>query len=753
MMNRSDTSLEPLRPQPITPVRGEVSALRPVPLPWEFSNDSGASSIVQIWRVLRARVWLLAGCALATLLLALGVSLLTTKQFDASARILLELQNADALGLEQAINPANLDTNTRLQTQIRVLQSNTIAAEVFRQLGLHQKKEFAGKLAQSSGFDELSLPSRTRLLALFQRSLNVQLIPKTQIIEIRFRSADPRLASEVANSLAANFIEHNFQTKYRATQQTSTWLTQQLDDLKKRAQVAQDNLLDYQRQTGILGVDEIHNIITAKLDELNKQLSTAEGERIVKEARYRITRAGSSELIANMLPESVLGALQKRRAEARSQYAQLGAKYGPSYPRLVQLRSDMAQLDVEIEEQTQRLIEQARAEYEASLTAEQMLAASFSRQKQEAYKLNENAIQYAILRRDVESSRELYEGLLRKLKEAGILASLKSSNMNIVDPASPPVEPAVPNLPMNLGLGLMSGLLAGVAAAFLLESADSSIRTPDDVESYCGLPSLGMIPRVRAASHAIQKLRAGGEAKNPNVLITLAHPNSGAAEAFRALRTSLLLSSWDSPPRTTVVTSALAGDGKTFTAMNLAVVLTQAQQRVLLVEADMRRPTIHTVLTMPRQAGLSGCLSGTLEPSSVITEIREAPGLYAVMAGYSPPYPSEMLASRRMQELLQHWRSEFDYIVIDTPPILAVTDAVICASMADAVVLVARSQKTGRQSLLRAREILQRAKARIVGALVNDVALDSDSYYAYYGNYAQKQQLYYHPEPRPEDAP
>lgn len=753
MMNRLDASLEQVRPQQNAPMHGDISALPQFAPPWEFSNDSGASSVLQIWRVLRARIWLLAGCALGTVLVALGLSLLTTKRFDASARILLDLQSSDTLGLEQAINPAGLDNNTRLQTQIRVLQSNTIAAEVFRQLGLQQKKEFAGKLAQSSAFDELSLPSRTRLVALFQRSLKVELIPKTQIIDIRFRSADPRLASEVANALAANFIEHNFQTKYRATVQTSTWLTQQLDDLKKRAQTAQDNLLGYQRQTGILGVDEIHNIITAKLDELNRQLTGAEGERIVKEARYRIARTGSPELIANMLPEGVLGALHKRRSEARSQYAQLGEKYGTSYPRLVQLRSDIAQLDSEIDEQTQRLIEQSRAEYDASLTTERMLAASFSRQKQAAYKLNESAVQYAILRRDVESSRDLYEGLLRKLKEAGILASLKSSNMNIVDPATPPVEPAVPNLPLNLGLGLMSGLLAGVTAAFLLDSADSSIRTADDLESYCGLPSLGIIPQVRAPSHAMQKLQPAVHARSPNVLITLAHPNSGAAEAFRALRTALLLSSCDAPPRTTVVTSALAGDGKTFTAMNLAIVLTQAHQRVLLVDADLRRPSIHTVLRMPRQGGLSGCLAGTIDPGSVITEIRQAPGLFTLMAGYSTPYPSEMLASHRMQELLEGWRREFDYIVIDTPPVLAVTDAVICASMADAVILVARSQKTGRQSLSRAREILQRAKAPIVGGVVNDVVLNSESYYAYYGNYAEKQQLYYHSEARAEDTP
>lgn len=693
-----------------------------------------------VWGVLQSRRWLILGCVAGMLVAATIISFLTAKRYDAAARILLELQNTDALGLEQMMSPLSFDMNTRLETQMRVLQSNTIAGEVVRQLRLQRTAEFAGKHASDRDFEGLSIAARAHILEAFQRSLRVRLVPRTQIIEVRFRSRDPKLAADVANALAASFIEHNFQTKYRATVQTSTWLTQQLDDLKKRAEASQETLIAYQKKTGILGTDETHNIITAKLDELNKQLSAAEADRIVKEARYRIAQTADPELIATMVPESVLATLYKRRAEARAQYAQLGTKYGPAYPRLLQLGSQIQALDADVAEEAGKLIEQSRTEFEASAAAEKMLAESFQEQKQEAFKLNENAVQYAILRRDVESSRELYEGLLRKLKEAGILASLKSSNIQVVDPASTPVDPAVPRIALNLCLALAGGVLLGVAAAVVIENADTSIRTPEDVESQCGLPSLGIIPTIRRHKRASAQARLG---KQPEP-ITIAHPGSGGTEAFRALRTSLLLSSSIAPPQVIVVTSALAGDGKSFTALNLAIVLAQANQRVLLLDADLRRPTLHNLLSLPMKGGLSACLAGTENPAAAVTEVKQVAGLHVIVAGYSPPYPAEMLASNAMRQLLERWRAEFGFIVLDTPPTLAVTDAAICASLADAVILVARSEKTGRQSLSRAREVLHRVHAKIAGAVVNDIGVDSAGYYAYYGHAGSKHHSYYH---------
>jgi succinoglycan biosynthesis transport protein ExoP len=703
-------------------------------------------SIVQFWRVLQKRRWLVLYTLTAIVLTVTIVSLLLPKRYDASGRILLDLEGPSDLGLEQTVMPIGIDLNTKLETQIRIVQSDTIANSVMKQLALQRNNMFAGKETDHSGrdYDDLSLQTRAKLNKSFHKALNVQLIPKTQIVEVHFRSKDPKLAAEVANTVANTYIEHNFQTKYKATLQTSDWLTKQLDDLKKHAESAQETLTTYQKKTGILGTDETHNIILDKLEELNKELSAAEGDRIVKEAKYRIAMTQNPELIANIAPESVLGALYKERAEIRSQYAQLTAKYGASYPRVVQLQSELDELDPSIKQEITKVGDAVRAEYQAAAKSEEMLQATFDKQKGEAYKLNEDAIQYAILRRDVESSRDLYEGLMKKLKEAGIMAGLKSSNINIVDQAAIPVEPVEPNIPLNVALALMGGLLGGVALAFIVENVDNSIRTPQDIETYCGLPSLGVIPSVALDGKNGHKPLARAGERQLILPVTVEQRNSGSAEAFRALRTSLLLSSPGAPPQVILVTSAMMQEGKSFTALNLAVVLAQTGQKVLLVDSDMRRPAVHKYLGLPMNNGLSACLAGTEQPEAVTIKVEEIPGLHVVPAGHMPPYPSEMLASEAMPKLLQHWREEFRYIIVDTPPVLAVTDAVVCARIADVVVLIARSEKTGRQSLVRTRDVLKKVRANIAGVVVNDLSFNSVEYRQYYGHYGSEYSYYYH---------
>ncbi|MGA3351252.1 MAG: polysaccharide biosynthesis tyrosine autokinase, partial [Candidatus Sulfotelmatobacter sp.] len=532
-------------------------------------------------------------------------------------------------------------------------------------------------------------------------------------------------------------------TKYKATIQTSDWLTKQLDDLKQRADASQEALIAYQKKVGILGTDETHNIITDKLEELNKQLSAAESDRIVKEAKYRIAMTENPELIANIAPDSVLGALYKARAEVRAQYAQLTVKYGSSYPRVLQLDAQMNELDTSISAEVTKVGDAVRAEYQAALKAEDMLQSSFGRQKQEAYKLNEDAVQYAIMKRDVESSRDLYEGLLKKLKEAGILAGLKSSNINIIDPASVPIEPIEPRIALNIALSCMGGLLFGMALAFVVENVDNSIRTPQDIEVYCSLPSLGVIPSVLVgkSGHRLIGSTATRQFIQP---VTVEHRNSSSAEAFRALRTSLLLSSPGAPPQVMMVTSGMMQEGKSFIALNLAVVLAQTGQKTLLVDADMRRPTIHKYLGISSTKGLSACLTGTEKSEAMINAIDGISNLYVLPAGHMPPYPSELLASDAMPQLLAHWREEYRYIVVDTPPILAVTDAAVCARIADVVVLIARSKRTGRQSLIRARDVLRKVRANIAGVVVNDLSFNSAEYRGYYGHYGSDYHYYYH---------
>jgi succinoglycan biosynthesis transport protein ExoP len=703
-------------------------------------------SIVHLWRVLQKRRWLVLGSLATIALLVTAISLALPKRYDASSRLLLDLEGSEDLGLDQVVMPIGIDLDTKLQTQIRIVQSDTIANSVIKQLGLQNNPAFAGKQARSLGrdFDNLDLQTRAALTNGLHRYLTVQLVPKTEIMEIHFRSRDPKLAADIANAVASTYIERNFQTKYQATRQTSDWLTKQLEDVRKNAEIAQEKVISYQQKTGLYGTDESHNIVIDRLELLNKALSEAEGDRILKEAKYRIAMTENPDLIANIAPESLLGALYKQRAESRSEYAQLAAKYGASYPRVIQLQSQLHELDSSIAEEITKVSETLRAEYRAALRSEQMLQASLDKQKDDAYKMNQDAIQYGIMRREVESSRDLYEGLLKKLKEAGILAGLKSSNINIIDQASVPVVPVEPRIPLNIALGCMGGLLFGVALAFVVENIDSSIRTPEDIETYCSLPSLGIIPSVALDDSRAQKQLTRTGAPQLILPITMEHRNSGGAEAFRALRTSLLLSSPGAPPQVILVTSAMMQEGKSFTSMNLAVVLAQTGHKVLLVDSDMRRPAVNKYLGIPTNRGLSACLAGTEDSAAMIVKIDEIPGLHVLPAGHMPPYPSEMLASEALPQLVQRWREEFRYVVIDTPPVLAVTDAVVTARVADVVVLVVRSEKTGRQSLLRTRDLLKKVHANIAGVVVNDLSFNSVEYRQYYGYYGKDHQGYYH---------
>jgi polysaccharide biosynthesis transport protein len=714
--------------------------------PASMESREDRVSIVHLWRVLQKRRWLVLGSLATIVLLVTAVSLSLPKRYDASSRLLLDLEGSEDLGLDQVVMPIGIDLDTKLQTQIRIVQSDTIANSVIRKLGLQNNPAFVGKQAALSrhDFDSLDLQTRAGLTNGLHKYLTVQLVPKTEIMEIHFRSRDPKLAADVANAVASTYIEHNFQTKYQATLQTSEWLTKQLDDVKKNAESAQENVIAYQQKTGLYGTDESHNIVIDRLELLNKALSEAEGDRIVKEAKYRIAMTENPELISNIAPESLLGALYKERAESRAEYAQLAAKYGSSYPRVIQLQSQLHELDSNIAQEITKVSETLRAEYRAALKSEQMLQASLDKQKNDAYKMNQDAIQYGIMRREVESSRDLYEGLLKKLKEAGILAGLKSSNINIIDQASVPVVPVEPKIPLNIALGCMGGLLFGIALAFVVENVDSSIRTPEDIETYCSLPSLGIIPSVAMNDRTAQRNLARTGPPQLILPITMEHRNSGGAEAFRALRTSLLLSSPGAPPQVILVTSAMMQEGKSFTSMNLAVVLAQTGQKVLLVDSDMRRPAVNKYLGIPMNQGLSACLAGTADSAATIVKIEEIPGLHVLSAGHMPPYPSEMLASEALPQLVQGWREQFRYIVIDTPPVLAVTDAVVSARVADVVVLVVRSEKTGRQSLLRTRDLLKKAHANIAGVVVNDLSFNSVEYRQYYGYYGKDHQGYYH---------
>jgi len=703
-------------------------------------------------RVLIKRKWIVLGSMGIIFGASLIATLRTTPIYDAVGSIALNKPDPIMQGLRDATNSgADYYDPTDLDTEVRILRSDLLALQVIKQLNLDQLPEFGGTGVKPSSSLELTTdalqPDSTKansLLAGFKGSLRVMLEPNTRIIDIHYLSPDKQLAAKVVNTLASTYIEQNFKTRFESTMQASDWLSKQLVDLQMKVETSQEKLVKYQKDHQILGIDDKQNITTAKLDELNKELTTAESERMQKESVYRLAQAGDTESAAAVgagvsqdktseSTSALLEKLQEQKADLKVQAAQLSTQFGPAYPKLAQLNNQIQEIDSQLQIEMKKVAGRLRGDYLAASQRESMLHAAFEAQKQQQNKLNESAIEYSFLKRDFESNRTLYEGLLQKLKEAGVSAGLRSNNIRQVDMARTPGGPTEPNIPRNLGFGFCLGLTTGIGLAFLLEGIDNTVRTPEQAQAISGLPSLGMIPLgSRNNSEAASRGLTVAASKEAVELITQSRPQSQMSEAYRALRTSLLLTSVGAPPKIILITSALPQEGKTTTSVNTATVLAQKGTRVLLIDADLRRPSIHKALGLGPKSGLSNVLTGGVSLPDAICRSSAMPNLFVLPAGTPPPNPAELLASSQMVEVLAELRQHYDHIVLDTPPTLSVTDAVVLSTRADAVVLVIRCGQTTKPALRRSREILAQVNARVAGVLLNAVNLDSPDYYYYY---------------------
>ncbi len=722
------------------------------------------SAIGESFRVLRKRKWLVLGTLLSIFCIVTIASLKMPKIYQASGTIEINKPDASLNFQNTATFSMDIFDPTELETDMKILRSDSLALQVVSALHLDRDPRFAGQAspASSESPDLNSDPLQadpTRALAAvsaFRGNLKVNLSPNTRIIEVHYNSSDPQLAASVVHTLMQTYVDNNYQARYHSISDASTWLQGQLVDLEMQVETSQEKLVRYQKEHEILGIDEKQNITMAKLDEINKQLTAAESDRMDKEALYRLVESGDADAIVSSAggfddatpgtqsPSQLLEALRGKQADIKIQVADLSTQFGPAYPKLTQLNNQLKEIDSQILAEMKKVVGKVRGQYTTALQRENMLKEAFEKQKQEANKLNESAIEYTLLKQKVETNRQLYDGLLQKLKEADVSAALKNNNFRVVDDARPPTVPIEPNIPRNLMFALVLGLASGVGLAFLLEGLDNTVRTTDQAQMISGLASLGMIPLGSKAAREGPNPRrlVIATSKEAVELVTQVRPQSQMAESYRALRTSLLLSNLGAPPKIIMVTSALPQEGKTTTSINTAVVLAQKGVRVLLIDADLRRPSIHKTLGMGPHSGLSNVLTGSTTVDEAITRTPILPNLFVLAAGTPPPNPAELLASSNMRDTLAKLSQQYDHIVIDTPPSLSVTDAVVLSPRADAVVLVIRSGQTTKQALRRSRDVLVGVNAKVVGVLLNAVDLSSPDYYYYY-EYQSKYARYY----------
>jgi polysaccharide biosynthesis transport protein len=719
----------------MTSGRPEVS-----PLPADANPTAGAgqhnpadTTLSEALLTVRKRKYLIA--AVAVLGVAYGFYKGTTQPRLYQATGTIEIRTGSSAQFRVNGSPGYGSASSSLQTQVSIIKSDTVLLTVARDLDLPNNAAFTGYYGPNRHLSLDDLNVRQATLNGMNGDISVAVVPKTDLVQISCQTLDPKLSADIVNRLIREFIQRDLQSSFEATQRVSDFLSLQLRDLKQQVETQQEQLIDLQKRIGVLGFDPQHNQIQSTLDDLTRAVSAAQIARIQQQARYKTLSTMNPDALDGTIGAQAagglstsLGGLRSSRDQLLTKYADLSASLGENHPQVKALTAQINEINRQISEEQKRLLDQAHEAYVAANDNEQQTRGALEAEKAEAYKLRDDLVEYTLRQRDFESNRTLYEGLSQRLRTAGIEAGLESTEIDIIDNAVPPVAPTLKSRSSMMVVDGILMLTLGIVVAFLLDSLDTGIRTVAQIEAISGLPSLALIPRIRRGAPEIS-------AQTPvqRNLGVIGAPMSQFAEAFRALRTSLLLSVAGREPQVILLTSATPSEGKTTVAMNLACVLAQRDVRVLLIDADLRRPTVHHRFNINGKVGLSSVLTGSVTLQQAVQQVPEVPKLDILVSGPVPPFPTEMLASEAMNRLLAECRGIYTHIVFDSPPLLSITDSIVLAHDADAVVLVVRQGKANKHAVRRARDLLLRAGTRITGTVLNAVDLNSPEYYAYYG--------------------
>jgi len=711
-------------------------------------------------RVLHKRRW----TALTAFLLVFGsvtvYTFTTTPIFSARTQILIENENPNVVKFEEVY-----EQNKALdyyQTQYRLLQSRALARRTLDAEKLWEHPLFAGT-GVSSGMslnpvawagasvelvrglfvspptveaeapDAAENATQSRTIDTFLASLSVTPVRNSRLVDVSYRSSDPALSSRVANALAKQYIEQNLEFKFLATKEATDFLNARTAEQRRSLEKSEQALQQYREKTGAMALEDRQNIVVQRLSDLNAAVTRARTERIEKESVYTQIREIQSDRTAvdtfpAILNNSFIQQLKGQLNELQRLKAQLAEKLGARHPDMVKAQSAIETTETRINAEVQKVVQALRNDYQAALANERSLQASLDQQRGEAQDLNRASIQYGVLQRDATSNQTMFSGLLERSRETGISGELKTSNIRIVDRAELPRRPSSPNKVTNLSLAMFSGAFLGIGLAFFFEYLDSRIKQPEEIKTHLGLPFLGMIPSFDPKKTTGPPLIGNG----------MPHEFS---EAFRGIRTNVLFSSADAGSKSIVITSTGPGEGKSVVSANIAMSLALAGQRVLLIDADMRRPKIHELFGVALEPGLSNVMVGDAKASETVRRTL-TPNLWLMAAGKHPPNPAELLGSRRFKEFTSTLGEHFDWVIIDSPPVMAVTDASVIAHSATGVIFVVGAEMTTRGAAKAALEQLDGAKAKYVGAILNRVDVQRNSYY-YSRHYRKEYSNYY----------
>ncbi len=709
--------------------------------------------LLDYWAIVLKRRWVVIACIVVVFsTVALG----TLKERPVyEGRVTLEIDPeppTSVVNFKEIVNISPADIDSYRETQYKILQSRSLAERVVRNLQLYKLPEFykgrilfgliAPNPRQLPSLSDPNPPDASsdyfaNAVAHLQSFEDISPMQRSDLVKVAFDSYSPQLAARVANQIAEDYIQQNLETKWDETEAASKWLGTRLVGLKAKLEKSEDALQAYAQSHSLLFIQSADkgnvSLADAGLQNLLGEYSKAQGDLFEAQADYRMVQEGKTEDLPLVMNDRVFQDLLERRADIEKNLAMITTWVKPDYPKARQVQREIDAIQKQIGRQKQAIEDNIKHKYESAQDRVDILNKAIDRQKKSLTETNQQLIQYNILEREVDSNKQLYDGLLQRMKEAQVSSGLKSSNIHVVDNAIVPRSPVKPRIFLNLALGLALGLGLGVGLAFFQEYLDKTLKSSDDVEHLLRLPSLGMLPKFYlngAGKHGAKADEEQLVAVAPNGHFDSApgvQTASESVEAFRSLRTSVLLSA--SPvPRLLLITSAVPSEGKTTAAVNLGAALANLGKSVVLVDCDMRRPSVHRSTGVENRPGFVQCLTGHVDLSEAVLPVPGVNNFSVIPCGPIPPNPAEVLSSQLTAELLRKLRSQFEFVLVDSPPILSVADSRILATLTDAAILVTRAHSTPYDVVRRARSLLYGAGSRILGVALNAVDFEREGY-------------------------
>jgi capsular exopolysaccharide synthesis family protein len=755
----------------------------PAPLATHYANPQPDSEVEQIFtweqavRVLRKNNRFVLGVAGLLVLCVVAVAFLLKDTYQPKAFIDVDPIGSGIKALHEIEDASPVENPDYLETQAQILQGEGLATSVIRVLGLAHNPEFVtpselskwakqpNSLNESATFsdknaylqDQVDLANRTATesiaLARFQKKLSVNVVRNSRLIEVSFASHHPELAQSITNTLVRQFIEQNYRNRYTSTMEASAWLSKQIDDLRKKAEAANQNVADYQRKYELVETDDKDVPLGQLMNEVNHQYSDAEANRIEVEAYVRMINQGLSDSIPAVRDDQLYQTLMGRFVDIRAQLAQARAIYGDENSNVKKLENELKEFTAQLDAERSRILERVQTSFSAARDREMLMLKEREKLRSQMGDASSRMVAYRVLKNEAAADAELYNTLRGRLNEAGIYAGLRSSNIHVVDLAPNLHEPTSPHRGTLIALGSLLSCMFAVVLAFVRESLDNTAHTLDDMRDWIRTPALAMLPKMKAPLNAwsgpakFSTLQASltRDLDLPQVLI--ARPQSAEGEAIRDLRTALLASNPVTPPRVILITSPSAGEGKTTLSINLALALAH-RGNTCLIEGDLRRPTAGRIMSPAPHTGLGQVLGTKLPPGDAIVKFADIPSFGVLPAGAPVANPGDLMDPEKMTELVNGLKQEYQYIVIDSPPLIPFSDARLMAAICDTVVLVGRYGVTTRRALTRCAGILEQVRARLAGVVLNDIDLGSADYHYYnYGfSPARRSDLRYYDE-------